>query len=491
MNKETIKQMLKDHWLFLCIFTLAIILRLIYFGHVDFSETGYVLHAKNLLAGGYDLTQPDFQTHMLRLPLLVLLAGVIKIFGISHYAIASVTIISSLITLLLLYWIGIMIMDKKKAILGAFLFAIFPLNIKYASIFEADIIISMLMGLCYFLHLKAKEEKQYINIGCILGLGFFIKFFIVIIGMLIGIELFFQKKYKSIFIIGAAFLLTVTPFLTYHFFETGDPFYYITRTEYEAVDYDIVHEKDTTFLYWMFNPFIKKPQQSLFNIYWILFILSFYFSIKRNEWRYYSVWLWVFIGYTLLEISSLVPAIQRYLMIIEVPLILAVAHGMFTIKNKKIFFCLILIITLTSFYQLGSPTVLEERRPAPEQKVAGFISQLEPKDIYITHNNQVGYLNYYLEYQYNYSGVFGYRGSTEYSIYDLNFVNNLSEIHDAYVIIDFRLINDGVDILNYYKENNGSILYLRQTQAPDNWRLIKSFTDENSKKPFGGVWIVE
>ena len=159
--------------------------------------------------------------------------------------------------------------------------------------------------------------------------------------------------------------------------------------------------------------------------------------------------------------------------------------------NKKWVLCFVLLLLLCiSILQLGSPTVIDTSPRTSEQRIALILNELPERDVYITHNNQIAYLTYYLNYQYNYSGLYGYRGATTHSFYDLHFVKDLEELHNAYVLIDYRMISEGIDYRDYYQQRDGSIEYLRFTSPPPSWRGIYGLTDENVTI-VGGIWAVE
>ena len=137
----------KSIYLLLGIIVLAIVLRILYLGHVEFDEINWVTGAKHIIAGTFD-PNTAFPTSHNRYAMMFLLAGYIYLFGYNHLTLVPITLIPALGSILIVYFLGLKIKDKKTGLIAAFLLAIFPLNVKYSSFLEADIIISFFMGLC-------------------------------------------------------------------------------------------------------------------------------------------------------------------------------------------------------------------------------------------------------------------------------------------------------------------------------------------------------
>ena len=489
-----IKRFFSENYILISVVFLSIILRVLYFEHVDFDEVMYVTAAKNIIAGQYDITTVPWAP-TLRYFFMFLVTVLVYLLGTSHYAVSVLPFVSTLITITCVYFIGKKLVNKKVGLISALLVAIFPLNIKYASMLEADVVITALMGVCFVLYLYKKEVWFFFLIGVILGLGMFIKFFIALIGVIISLELLKKQEFKAIIVIILGALLSSSPFLLYNWSNTGDFLYHIHEDQRLVNDYNekvILSDSTqlTSFVPYLLNPFFKKPEQSLFNVYFILILSYFYYSIKRKEWNYGFFWLWLISGYLVLELPSIIPPVQRYLMIIIIPLVILLGIWLGKIEKKTHLSLVLVILLFISLFQLGEFTVFDNTPRTSEQRISILLKSLPPKDVYVTHNNQVGYLTYYLDYNYNYSGLFGYQGYTNHAFYDLHFVDNLSAIRNAYVVIDYRLITDGTDIMDYYAKNNGSIAYITDPKVPEDWHGIYGLTDGHGNI-VGGVWDVK
>lgn len=488
---EYFKQFLRNNALLILVLLLSAFLRILYLGHIDFDEMNYVTGAKHILAGVFD-PNTAFPTSHNRYALMFFLAGYINLFGYSHVALVPITLIPALGSILVVYFLALKIEGKRTALIASFLLAIFPLNIKYSSMLEADIIISFFMGLCTLIYFYKKSSWSFFWIGTLIGVSFFIKFFNLLILLVLIIDLLRDKRSIMLFPLIIGFLIAILPFSIYQLNETGNPLFHITSLGAEVENFNDLHqhEQDYTFLHYLFNFLSKEPEPSLFNIFpflFLIYLLFFNFKLKK----YYFWFLWIFLGYFILEFHPTIPSIQRYALIIEIPLIIILATFCNKIKKQWMSVALYIALLSVSFYQLGKPGLLYPYPVNGYQELAYRLSELPPKNVYITSNNQVGPLTYYSSYKHNYSGLFGYHGPANYSFYDLHFVTDLYDIHDAYVLIDFRLIDEETDIQGYYMKNNGSLFYLREVQAPEYWILLYPLKYQGSEKPFGGVWVVK
>lgn len=350
-----LKQLLKDNSILIGIIALAIILRILYLGHVEFDEINYITGAKHILAGIFEPITA-FPTSHLRYVLMLFLAGYIKMFGYQYPTMVPITLISSLGSIVVVYFLGMKLWNKRVAIIAAFLLAIFPLNVKYSSFLEADIIISFLMGLCALFYFYEQSKRSFFVIGALIGLSFYVKFFNMLILLVIVFHSIIEKRFKLLFTLFLGFFIAISPFIIYEVVKTGNPLHHVNFIQTEVLQYNEVHENDDPFVPYLFNPFLKQPEPALFSIFPLLLIIfCLKYRSKRTKEEIFF-WLWLILGYLILELHPVIPAIQRYMLIVEIPLILLTAQLVNKItSNSKIIFCFLLLFSF-SIYQLGEPT---------------------------------------------------------------------------------------------------------------------------------------
>ncbi len=496
METNAICLFIKEHkqgiFLFLIVL-LGIFLRIIYFQGIVHDEIMNIIGAMNILANQYDPLN-DHLIPAVRYVFISIVTLFVFIFGPTHYAVVPIPFLFTIGTIILLYFIGKKLWNERIGYIAAFLLTILPLHIKYASILETDVVITFLMAICFLLYLSKKSMWSYGCIGIILGLGSFIKIFIMLLFPVLFFDLLLKKEIKPIFIISCAALMAVLPFLLWQYSFSNNFLYHLSVEQNldEFWAYRIrVGQNDYSFFQYIFNPFSTLPEPSLFHVYPILVFVYFWYnlwnwhSLLKKEYIEHLLWFWLIAGFLILEYTPIIPKDQRYLMIIAIPLILLVSFLIDRIKNYKIILCLLLIFLGFTFFQLGKHTLFNPKFHVDGHAIYSeehgmyelVLKYFHEKDIYVVHYSQIPQLTYYFKFSKNYSGVAGYKGPTKTSFYDLHYTDNLEEIHDSFVIADFRFMTSEADWWGYYQRTNGSeasIERLRKGDIPQTWKWVYS-----------------
>lgn len=314
--------------------------------------------------------------------------------------------------------------------------------------------------------------------------------------LVLSFELIRTKNLKTVFVVLLGILLGSAPFIMFQYAETGDPFYHLSKDKNLAEEYKKNNPEYPTFLHYLFNPFSQFPEPSLLNVYIFLTLLFCYLQYKDREREYLIFGIWFLLGYALLELHPLIPPIQRYLLLLEFPIVVLAAAQLSKIKNKLLFLLILLACFFLTFWQLeGFAPYFTESAATYEEYFADVLTVIPKKDTYIMHNNQIPYLTYYLGYTYNYSGLFGYKGSANYTFYDLHDIASLTDLKkDTYIIIYHDLTRGATDFNNYYKDRNQTLGYItfdELTQHAATWDFIYELHDvENPQEIFVSVWYI-
>ena len=275
---------------FLIILLLAIFLRLLYIQNVAFDEIQYITASMDLLHDAYNPLEM-YHSPNLRYALVGIVAFFVTLFGPTHLGVILIPVLCSMGTLILLYFIVKRLYGEKHALLASFLFAIFPLNIKYSTILEADVIIGFFMMLCFFLHVYHKRRWSYFVIGIILGVSLFIKFFIMLFFILLAIELFRTKQLKAMPFLLLGIFLGSFPFIMFQYVETGNPLYHVAQDKILADEYMSNHpEEPISFLEYILNPFSQVPEPSLFNLYVFFILVFFCLEVGQSSSSFFISW---------------------------------------------------------------------------------------------------------------------------------------------------------------------------------------------------------
>ncbi len=509
------------------ILMIGIAFRIIYSADgVRYVATEFALEAMHMKAGLYD---PNILwLHLgIRYVQLYLYYILISLFGVSEKVMFSVPFTASIGSIILIFFIGKKLFSREVGLLAAFLFAIFPLDIFNATNVESDGLMALWTGCALFLYYVAvTEEKKwywFVGIGFLLSLGFFTKIFAVLAFPIIGLyELLVVKNYdinriaRIALFLSIGFFILTGPIFLYQYKATGDLFYNIhvekgmphaiTVTKTWPLNYFQPRESLNlgAFPKLMFTFIPEKPWKkrlldenySFLHVYFIVLILAllYYWVNPKKETTFLIIW--IILPFIFIEGYSLIAKVQRYLTILIVPTILLVSAFLSTIyariekenQRKWITFLFIIVFLSITILQLGTQTIFnpldvvnEERVHTIEEAMALILKEYPEKDTYVTGYNQLSILNFYFQYSKNSSGPDGYRGPTATSFYDLHFVNNWSDIQDAYVIIDTRYDSYDVDIYGYYNLTNSSLVVFN-TQPPTDWEGIATF--ENGRYIF-------
>ena len=123
------------------------------------------------------------------------LTALSKIFGINETIFRLFIVFCTLTTTLTIYQIGLLLGNKKTAIISSSLFAFFPMTILFSKIIQIDMFAVMLITATFYFTLLAvkKEEKYFILAGIFLGLTALTKLPAALIFLPIIYYLFYKK----------------------------------------------------------------------------------------------------------------------------------------------------------------------------------------------------------------------------------------------------------------------------------------------------------
>lgn len=513
----------RTYLLLFLIVMLAIALRLLYFNPgVNYPAANLALEAFHVTQGIYD---PNIIWHPMgiRYTLVLLVSLSFTLFGVSKLSLFLPNLLFSIATVVLLYFLGKELMNHKIGLISAFLYAIFPLDVFDATVMNADIIMAFFVTLAFFLYYKSikitNTKQSFILLfvsGSVLSLALFTKIFALLaFPVLLIYELCFEKNLKKSFIrfspIILGFLTVASPFVLYQYLQTGDILYnYHVEKEHIYAITNIQNNLQPSLKFipeeldllrfptFMFNPlfnysFDKRPndgENSMLNIYFFLAIFAVIYYRKKLilEKHIARLFLWFIIPFTFIEGYYYLQKVQSYLIIAMIPLVLFISCFIYDFisskhihptRKKILFLILSLILLFISFVQLGRFTVFnplmtyEGHSGADQEEFLALILEKQNvmADVYVPHYALLPSIMFYTKYQFNGSLPYSYRGARPYTVYDLHFVNNFSDIHKAYVLIDMRYMDNPEDVFGFY---GGASIHLIQW-IPNTWQSIQSY----------------
>ena len=158
-SKRILLDLLTRNWLILAIILLAAFLRWFYYmGVIRGDDFSYAFYAHEFFQGG-----PEGSRHLagLNRPGLYVPAAILfRLFGESEFVATLFPLIASIATLFFIYKIAFLLSGRKAALVGAFLWAVFPLDIFMATQLDPEAPLAMAgSGAIYSLLLAGRSAK--------------------------------------------------------------------------------------------------------------------------------------------------------------------------------------------------------------------------------------------------------------------------------------------------------------------------------------------
>jgi len=158
----------------------------------------------------------------------ILSAFLFFIFGVNLLVTRLISMIFSILSLTCLYYLGKEFYNKKVAIFSIIILAFAPYFFIYSQLAMLDISLLFFILLSILLFYKAAEKnkrKYFYYLGVVMGVGFLIKYTIILLGVPFLIYLIYKKDFKKnlnpLIIASIIFLLISSPYLIVLFFFQG------------------------------------------------------------------------------------------------------------------------------------------------------------------------------------------------------------------------------------------------------------------------------
>lgn len=487
-NKEkNPKSYFKDKYLamFWAVLAVSIIVRLYYFFLTKnqplwWDEADYMGIAK--LWGGI----MQYPLNVARPLLLPILMFFIQEVGLREIGVRIFILISSILSVILIYLLGEMFLNKKAGIISAILLSSFWSFTFYSFRLLVDVPLTMLcLATSYFFfkaYFSEKNWKYSIFPGFLLGLAFLMKFTAVALVFVFGIYLLFTERTKvfnnkKIYAFYLASLITVLPYFIWQYLNYGTPFAFyntavggISSASYSLISAFFGHLKFSAQL-------LGTVMEVLFFIalLWFLFefLLMYKFSIskKTKANKYLFILLWVLISLAIF--SKLFPvssAEDRYYFVFY-PAVFLIISGFivsgyeFLRKNSKVLAIALLFLLLGFVVYQNSvqadSTIKGKLDSFKELKQAGeWINSHTTKDESILVTEESAETIYYAERKYN--------------------VENHNIANETDLINRIKLHNPSYIVLSFYyylgRNNGGSVEVLKYIfSRPEAFQVVQTY----------------
>ena len=482
-------------WLiFILIFALC--LRLYFFVGLNWSDDpGYVSDAYRVLKGDFYLGKYLAGE---RLMMIYPIAFLFFLFGINNFSAALYPLLSSLGSIVIIFYLGKLLFDEKSGLLSAFLLSIFPLNITYATWPMPDVPVAFLSALVVLLFLKAKNLKDrelnkkrilFLLSGILIGISYLNKVSGAIILLFLVPYILYDtiKKRKidwdySFLFLGFVLILLFEG--TFYFINNGDFFTrYRTVSEFYVPGRAGINSDLKFYPEIMFN-LSHNLSFNWGNLYFVHYGLFYYFIlisfiyilIKRDK-KSFIPFLWFVLLFLYLEFGSMsytqyvpIHKLPRHLTVITIPALLCLSYfltdmvkGKYPQRKKILFVAVVGFILISSVLYTKFTSDYLKASTFDMKEIYKYLKDYPDKNIYC----DIGTLSHLRFY-------FGFKNDEH--IKDLSFVKNVKELRDSFVIL-----NGSRGVVENTLGSNNIPNFTRSPSS--NWKLMKTI-----KGPKIDIW---
>jgi 4-amino-4-deoxy-L-arabinose transferase-like glycosyltransferase len=445
-----LKHLEREYILLFIIVLFGLILRIAFFSGMGISDSLAYSEAANSINTGKGINTESALTLSTRIGLIYATALSYRIFGVNDFSAVFFVLLTSLGTIVLAYFFGRLLFNKRVGLMAAFLLSFFPLDVVYSTKLLSDVpsAFFMALGVYFFLYAEKfpQQKRCYFLAGIFIGIGYLIRESVLLIGLFFAIYVIYKKKLKKEYIVVALGFLAVFAIEMAAFYAlTGDALYRLSASQKFLADAVAKHNYfgrlsfPTGLLHY---PYIILTSGTISYFYISIFIAIIYCWARGKKETYilqfWFISLLLYLSFGSASISRYIPfrAVDRYLTIITIPGILLLAFFLMEkrIRTKKMTMAVILAIlivtSIISAYVYGGRDLqkgLKEAKP--------YIEDLD-KVIFID-KRSIKVLNFLSEYK---------------SDMDLRqYPKNLSNIKNSYIVINKEMIRNVKDANKYMK----------------------------------------
>jgi len=452
------------------ILLIALSLRLYFFVGPNLNDDIYYIK------GAYRVSRGDFypiyygSINEIRTMVTLPIALSFFLFGVNILTASFYPLLCSLLTIVVVYFLGKLLFNERVGLIAAALLSFFPLDIAYSTqiVPTTPLTLYIFLSLLVFLYAdKLKKSKRknknilYVLSGVILGLGYLTNILVLISFVFFLVYFFFERKLSSkYFLFALGFILIVLVEFSFMFLKTGNPLQrlIIIHNSEETVETITSLEYYPRVMLKLENINFTAHEGNL-GLYFYLFIFSSLFLIGRRqkEFLFLLISFILIMGYLQFGVMTLgfkpIAKWLRYLIMLGPIFSLVISDFIYkAFKKTEIQILAVIIIFLISVpFIIGS---VNEYRICVQAFTKEFyvLNKLPEKTIYTDIGSKV-FLDFYFSY--------------ERDIKSLE-IAKLEEINDSYVIID------GSHGIIHYKPMRDKLPDFAKN-PPADWVLIESF----------------
>lgn len=479
------KKLKPGFWLVL-ILILALFLRLYFFVGLNFSDDqSYVHYASKIFQKDFNPTD----NNGLRMGIYYPVGIFYLLFGINPISAVLYQLISSLITIAVIFYIGKLLFNEKVGLLAAFFLSFFPLDVLYSTQTMGETPLALFTALSVFFFLKGERSRRNKIYFYLSGISIGISYLIRESGLIPLLFLFgyflYTRKLKLNYTFIFLGLLSIFLFEGIHYaIDNGDFFlrFHEVSGHYGAenavkklglnVNMDfypkVMFNLDSSY------HFIKSQKYSVeYGLFYYVVVLSAIFLLFRRKRESNILLIWFFSFFLYLQFGTMsfteyapIHRLARHLCVITVPSVLIISvflNRIFIGKNRLIkilrhtsiliiscflFFSSIYFIYYTHDYLKESTLDIKD--------IHLFLKDKLDKKIYAD-TGIAAHLRFLFKFE------------KDDTIQVLTSSTKLEELKDSYIVID--------GTRGIFENPRFESKYL--SQPLENWKLIKTLSNAN------------
>src|SRR3989338_5315326 len=171
----------KTYALLLLIVMFGLFLRLIFFSGMGISDSLEYSKTANDINTGKGIDPNSTLSLSTRLGLVLPTAFSYRIFGINNFSSVLFVLLTSIGSIILIFYFGKLLFNEKIGLIAAFLMSFFPLDVAHATQLGSDTHSAFFMALGVYVFLcsektnKMKYGSGYLLSGLLIGIGYLVR----------------------------------------------------------------------------------------------------------------------------------------------------------------------------------------------------------------------------------------------------------------------------------------------------------------------------
>lgn len=329
----------------LMILTLGILLRAVFFsGYVSGDDRAYIARAYNYFQGDWGAPYSHWGA---RTAIVLSTTLSYKLFGVNIYSTALFPFIFSISSIILAYLFASYLFDKKTGVMAAFLLAIFPMDVFFASQLFPYSFLTLFSCLSLYLFCKGNDENRPVLLllsGISLGIAYLCRITALYCLIFFVLYLFWKKEYnKKIFFVVVGLTIVVCLESLFYFWQSGDFLLrlHILTNKVSVINKTIPTKKNVDAA-WILEPLIRPFFEQEFGLFFPFFLFSIFFSVFcRGNNKTKSLLIWIIPIFIYLSYGTTSPLyyhplrrLPRYQSVLIIPWIVLLSYSILKLNKQ-------------------------------------------------------------------------------------------------------------------------------------------------------------